>query len=137
MLFITNISTFQHLTETTTFDVVQEQPDYSLNAEIEEQTDRLIKKAQKILQKSRIVNSRQPNLEDKLVDTNNNNQYVNSVSLGSQKNKSIEDVISTRISDSFQNNFPNSIKIYNDLVLPTKETVLKELRMAAETAPTG
>ena len=137
MLFINKISTFRYLTETTTLDAVEEQPDYSLNAEIEAQTDRLIKKAQKILQKSRIANSREPDLEDKLVDTNNNIQYENSVSLGSQKNKSIEDVISTRISDSFQNNFPNSIKIYNDLVLPTKETALKELRIAAETAPTG
>ena len=89
------------------------------------------------MQKSRVANSRQPNLEDKIVNSNDNNQYGNSVSLSSQQNKSIEDVISTRISDSFQNNFPNSIKIYNDLVLPTKETALKELRIAAETAPTG
>ena len=46
-------------------------------------------------------------------------------------------MISTRINDNFQNNFPNSIRIYNDIVLPTKETVLKELRSAAATSPKG
>ena len=118
--------------ETTTFGTIEDQPDYSLNAEIEEQTDRLIEKAKKILEKSRKTNPRQSNFQDERT-----NLYKNSVSLSSLKNKSIEEVISTRISDNFENNFPNSIKVYNDLVLPTKEAALKELRTAAETAPTG
>ena len=118
--------------ETTTFGTIEDQPDYSLNAEIEEQTDRLIEKAKKILEKSRKTNPRQSNFQDERT-----NLYKNSVSLSSPKNKSIEEVISTRISDNFENNFPNSIKVYNDLVLPTKEAALKELRTAAETAPTG
>ena len=118
--------------ETTTFGTIEDQPDYSLNAEIEEQTDRLIEKAKKILEKSRKTNPRQSNFQDERT-----NLYKNSVSSSNLKNKSIEEVISTRISDNFENNFPNSIKVYNDLVLPTKEAALKELRTAAETAPTG
>ena len=119
-------------TETTTFGTIEDQPDYSLNAEIEEQTDRLIEKAKKILEKSRKTNTRQSNYQDERTSL-----YENSVSSSNLKNKSIEEVISTRISDNFENNFPNSIKVYNDLVLPTKEAALKELRTAAETAPTG
>ena len=118
--------------ETTTFGTIEDQPDYSLNAEIEEQTDRLIEKAKKILEKSRKTNTRQSNYQDERTSL-----YENSVSSSNLKNKSIEEVISTRISDNFENNFPNSIKVYNDLVLPTKEAALKELRTAAETAPTG
>lgn len=124
-------------TETTTFEAIEDLPDTSLNAEIEEQTDRLIKKAQKILQKSRRPNPRRPAFDGESAIPDNDGQYKNSVYLSNQKNKSIEDVISTRISNSFENNFPNSIKIFNELVLPTKETALKELRTAAETAPTG
>ena len=44
---------------------------------------------------------------------------------------SIEEVIASRINTNFQKNFPSTIKIYQDLNLPTKETVLKELRSAA------
>ena len=52
-------------------------------------------------------------------------------------NLPIEDAISTRITSNFENNFPSSIQVYNDIVLPTKETVLKELRSAANKAPKG
>ena len=52
-------------------------------------------------------------------------------------NVPIEDAISTRITSNFENNFPSSIQVYNDIVLPTKETVLKELRSAANKAPKG
>ena len=84
------------------------------------------------MEKSRQTNTRQSNYQDERTSL-----YKNSVSSSNLKNKSIEEVISTRISDNFENNFPNSIKVYNDLVLPTKEAALKELRTAAETAPTG
>lgn len=117
--------------------MIEELPDTSFNAELEEQTDRLIKKAQKILQKSRRTNPRRPHVESENTVPDKDGLYENSVHLSNQKNTSIEDVISTRISNSFENNFPNSIKIFNELVLPTKETALKELRTAAEAAPTG
>ena len=52
-------------------------------------------------------------------------------------NVPIVDAISTRITSNFENNFPSSIQVYNDIVLPTKETVLKELRSAANKAPKG
>ena len=44
---------------------------------------------------------------------------------------SIEEVIASRINTNFQKNFPSTIKIYQDLNLPTKETALKELKSAA------
>ena len=52
--------------------------------------------------------------------------YEKSSYLALRNNVSIEDVIATRINNNFQDNFPNSIKMYNDIVLPTKETVLKD-----------
>ena len=63
--------------------------------------------------------------------------YDQSQHLASPNNVPIEDVISAKINNNFETNFPSSIKMYNDIVLPTKESALAELRSAAATSPTG
>ena len=118
--------------ETTTFTIVEELPDDYTEIRINEESDRHPTKTERPRQ-----NDVSSNYESENEGYNQEEYYEKSSYIASRNNVSIEDVISTRINDNFQDNFPNSIQIYNDIVLPTKETVLKELRSAAATSPTG
>ena len=144
LTFITNMLVLKHsitwyaillYSETTTFTIVEELPDDYTDFRINEESGRIPSKIERPRQ-----NDGNPNYES--LDSGNNryNQeeyYEKSSYIANRNNVSVEDVISTRINDNFQNNFPNSIQVYNDIVLPTKETALKELRSAAATAPKG
>ena len=144
LTFITNMLVLKHsitwyvillYSETTTFTIVEELPDDYTDFRINEESGRIPSKIERTRQ-----NDGNPNYEG--LDSGNNryNQeeyYKKSSYIANRNNVSVEDVISTRINDNFQNNFPNSIQVYNDIVLPTKETALKELRSAAATAPKG
>ena len=122
--------------ETTTYTIVDDFPiDY---IDVETEGDR---KESLILRDETPVDNRNSNLQSRNVINNTVNQeqdyQTENPLIVLPINVPIEDAISTRITSNFENNFPSSIQVYNDIVLPTKETVLKELRSAANKAPKG
>ena len=122
--------------ETTTYTIVDDFPiDY---IDVETEGDR---KESPILRDETPVENRNSNLQSRNVINNTLNQeqdyQTENPLIVLPINVPIEDAISTRITSNFENNFPSSIQVYNDIVLPTKETVLKELRSAANKAPKG
>ena len=122
--------------ETTTYTIVDDFPiDY---IDVETERDR---KESPILRDETPVENRNSNLQSRNVINNTVNQeqdyQTENPLIVLPINVPIEDAISTRITSNFENNFPSSIQVYNDIVLPTKETVLKELRSAANKAPKG
>ena len=124
------------LLETTTYTIVDDFPiDY---IDVETEGDR---KESLILRDETPVDNRNSNLQSRNVINNTVNQeqdyQTENPLIVLPINVPIEDAISTRITSNFENNFPSSIQVYNDIVLPTKETVLKELRSAANKAPKG
>ena len=122
--------------ETTTYTIVDDFPiDY---IDVETEVDR---KESNIPRDETPVENRNSNLQSRNVINNTVNQeqdyQTENPLIVLPINVPIEDAISTRITSNFENNFPSSIQVYNDIVLPTKETVLKELRSAANKAPKG
>ena len=122
--------------ETTTYTIVDDFPiDY---IDVETEGDR---KESLILRDETPVDNRNSNLQSRNVINNTVNQeqdyQTENPLIVLPINVPIEDAISTRITSNFENNFPSSIQVYNDIVLPTKETVLKVLRSAANKAPKG
>ena len=122
--------------ETTTYTIVDDFPiDY---IDVETERDR---KESPILRDETPVENRNSNLQSRDIINNTINQeqdyQTENPLIVLPINVPIEDAISTRITSNFENNFPSSIQVYNDIVLPTKETVLKELRSAANKAPKG
>ena len=122
--------------ETTTYTIVDDFPiDY---IDVETEGDR---KESLFSRDESPVKNRNSNLQSRNIINNTINQeqeyQTENPLIVLPVNLPIEDAISTRITSNFENNFPSSIQVYNDIVLPTKETVLKELRSAANKAPKG
>ena len=122
--------------ETTTYTIVDDFPiDY---IDVETEGDRI---ERPVTRDETPVKNRNSNLQGRNIINNTIHQeqeyQTENPLIVLPINVPIEDAISTRITSNFENNFPSSIQVYNDIVLPTKETVLKELRSAANKAPKG
>ena len=122
--------------ETTTYTIVDDFPiDYiDVDAEGDRQESPVHRDGTPV--KNRNSNLQSRNTINNTIDQEQDYQTENPL-IVLPINVPIEDAISTRIASNFENNFPSSIQVYNDIVLPTKETVLKELRSAANKAPKG
>ena len=122
--------------ETTTYTIVDDFPIDYINVETEEE-----RKESPVSRDETPVQNGNSNLQSRNINNNTINQeqeyQTENPLIVLPINVPIEDAISTRITSNFENNFPSSIQVYNDIVLPTKETVLKELRSAANKAPKG
>ena len=122
--------------ETTTYTIVDDFPIDYINVETEEE-----RKESPVSTDETPVQNGNSNLQSRNINNNTINQeqeyQTENPLIVLPINVPIEDAISTRITSNFENNFPSSIQVYNDIVLPTKETVLKELRSAANKAPKG
>ena len=122
--------------ETTTYTIVDDFPIDYINVETEED-----RKESPVSRDETPVQNGNSNLQSRHINNNTINQeqeyQTENPLIVLPINVPIEDAISTRITSNFENNFPSSIQVYNDIVLPTKETVLKELRSAANKAPKG
>ena len=135
-VFKCHITWYFMILETTTYTIVDDFPiDY---IDVETERDR---KESPVSRDEIPVENRNSNLQSRNVINNTVNQeqdyQTENPLIVLPINVPIEDAISTRITSNFENNFPSSIQVYNDIVLPTKETVLKELRSAANKAPKG
>ena len=124
------------LLETTTYTIVDDFPIDYIDVETDED-----RKVSPVSRDETPVKNRNSNLQSRdsinnTIDQEQDYQTENPL-IVLPINVPIEDAISTRITSNFENNFPSSIQVYNDIVLPTKETVLKELRSAANKAPKG
>ena len=122
--------------ETTTYTIVDDFPIDYIDVETEEDRKESPFSRDETPVKNRNSNLQSRNTINNTIDQEQDYQTENPL-IVLPINVPIEDAISTRITSNFENNFPSSIQVYNDIVLPTKETVLKELRSAANKAPKG
>ena len=122
--------------ETTTYTIVDDFPIDYIDVATEEDRKESPFSRDETPVKNRNSNLQSRNTINNTIDQEQDYQTENPL-IVLPINVPIEDAISTRITSNFENNFPSSIQVYNDIVLPTKETVLKELRSAANKAPKG
>ena len=122
--------------ETTTYTIVDDFPIDYIDVETEGDRKEILFSRDESPVKNRNSNLQSRNIINNTINQEQEYQTENPL-IVLPVNLPIEDAISTRITSNFENNFPSSIQVYNDIVLPTKETVLKELRSAANKAPKG